>query len=74
MKQNSELCVEKEDTTPRYLFKDKKKANNLVIEVNSMKRMKFMGKKMKLGLNMCNVDDFIKINRCYKCSKFNHRE
>jgi hypothetical protein len=28
---------------------------------------------MKLGWNMCNVEDYIKINRCYKCSKFNHR-
>ena len=73
MKQNSELCVENEDITPRYLFKDKRKANNLVIEVNSTTRMKFLGTKMKLGWNMCNVDDYIKINRCYKCSKFNHR-
>ena len=24
MKQNSELCIEKEDITPRYLFKDKR--------------------------------------------------
>jgi len=73
MKQNSKLCIEKEDLTPRYLFKEKRKANNLVIEVNSMTRMKFLGKKIKLGWNMCNVDDYTKINRCYKCSKFNHR-
>jgi len=73
MTQNSELCIGKEDVTPRYLFKDKRKANNLVIEVNSRTRMKFLGKKMKLGWNVCNVDDYIKINRCYKCSKFNHR-
>jgi len=38
-----------------------------------MRRMKILGKKMKLGWNMCNDDDYIKINRCYKCSKFNHR-
>ena len=73
MKQNSKLCIEKEVITPRYLFKDKRKANNLVIEVNSTTRMKFLGKKTKLGWNMCNVDDYISINRCYKCSKFNHR-
>jgi len=73
MKQNSRLCIEKEDITPRYLFKDKRKANNLVIEVYSTTRMKFLGKKMKLGWNMCNVDDYIRINRCYKCRKFNHR-
>jgi len=29
----------------------KRKANNLVIEVNSMMRMKFLGKKMKLAWN-----------------------
>ena len=73
MKQNSELCVENEDKTPNYLFKDKRKAKNLVIEVNCTARMKLLGKKMKLGWNMCNVDDYIKINRRYNCSKFNHR-
>ena len=73
MMQNSEMGLGKEDITPRYLFKDRRKANNLVIEVNSMTRMKFLGKKMKLGWNMCNTEDYIKINRCYKCSKFNHR-
>jgi len=63
MKQNREFCIDKEDITPRSLFKDKRKANNLVIEVNSKTRLKFLGKKMKLGWNMCNVDDNIKINR-----------
>jgi len=69
MMQNSKMGLGKEDITPRYLFKDRRKANNLVIEVNSMMRMMFLGKKIKLGWNMCNVE----INRCYKCSKCNHR-
>ena len=72
MMQNSEMGLGKDFTT-RYLFKDGRKSNNLVIDVNSMTRMKFLGKKMKLGWNMCNVEDYIKINRCCKCSKFNHR-
>jgi hypothetical protein len=73
MKQNSELCIEKEDTAPRYLFKNKRKANNLVLKVNPAMRMKFLGKKIKLGWDMCNVDDYIKIKMCYKYGKFNHR-
>jgi hypothetical protein len=73
IKQNSELCIGNDDITPKYLFKDKRKANNLVIEVNSTTRMKFLRNKMKLGWYMCNVDDYIKINRCYNCSKYNHR-
>jgi len=28
---------------------------------------------MKLGWNMCNVCDYIRIIRCYKSIKFNHR-
>jgi hypothetical protein len=73
MKQNSEQSIEQDDITPRYIFQDKRKAKNLVVEVNSITRKKLLGKKMKLGWNMCNVDDYIRINRCYKCSKFNHR-
>ena len=72
-KKNSELCIEKEYITLRYLLNDKRKANNLVAEVNCTTRMKFLGKKMKLGRNVCNVYDYIKVNWCYKCSKFNHR-
>jgi hypothetical protein len=34
MMQNSEVGLGKEDITPRYLFKDRRKANNLVTEVN----------------------------------------
>jgi len=35
--------------------------------------MKFLGKNIKLGWNMCNVDDYSKIKMCYKYGKFNHR-
>jgi len=73
MKQNSEQSFGQEDITPRYIFKNKRKAKILVIEVTSTTRKKFLGRKMKLGWNMCNVDDCNRINRCYKCSKYNHR-
>jgi hypothetical protein len=72
MKQNGEQSITQEDIIPRFIFKDKRTAKNLVIEVNSTTRKKLLGRKMKLGWNMCNVDDYIRINRCYKCSKFNH--
>ena len=51
MRQNSELCVENEDITPKYLFKDKRKANNLVKEVNSTTRMKFLGVEYEFRLD-----------------------
>ena len=51
MKQNGEQRIGQEDIIPRYIFKDKRKAKNLVIEVNSTTRKKFLGIKMKLGWN-----------------------
>lgn len=30
-------------------------------------------KEIKMVWQICNVDDYLKVNRCYKCSKYNHR-
>jgi len=30
-------------------------------------------KKIKLGWQICKIDDYIVATRCYNCSKFNHR-
>lgn len=71
--QNSELNLQENDVTPRFIFKDRKGKTNLIMEVNSETRKKLEGRKLKVGWNMCGHDDYIKINRCYKCNKYNHR-
>ena len=30
-------------------------------------------RKIKMGWQLCYVNDYIKVNRCFKCSKFNHK-
>ena len=71
--QNTELGIENGDLVPKFIFKDRKKANNLVIEVNSTTRKKLVGKKLKIGWNMCRSEDYLRVYRCFKCNKYNHR-
>lgn len=71
--QNTELNIKEDDFQPKFVFKDRKGNINLVIEIKSVVRKTILGTKIKLGWNMCNLDDYIKISRCFKCSKYNHR-
>lgn len=71
--QNEELNNGKEIMKPIREFKDRKKNKVLIMEISSEQRNMILGKKIKLGWNMCNWEDYIMITRCYKCSKFNHR-
>ena len=32
-----------------------------------------MNTRMKIGWEICNVDDYIQVNRCFRCSRYNHR-
>ena len=71
--QNSELQLEERDITAKFFYITKKKARNLVIEVNSHTRKQILNARMKIGWAICNVDDYIHVNRCFKCSRYNHR-
>lgn len=71
--QNSELNLSKGDVTPKFVFEDRKKHKNLVIEVRSEIRKRLAGTKFKIGWHVCNTDDYLTVLRCYKCSKYNHR-
>lgn len=55
------------------MFENKKKIKHLVMEVSSDTRKIILNRKLKIGWNMCNSDDYIKVTRCFKCSKYNHR-
>ena len=73
IEQNSEINLQEGDFEPKFVFKDKRKDSNLVMEVNPETRKKLLGQKIKIGWHMCYNDDYIKINRCFKCNKYNHR-
>ena len=71
--QNSELQLEESNITAKFIYRTKKNTRNLVIEVNSHTRKKIMNTRTKIGWVICNIDDYIHVNRCFKCSRYNHR-
>ena len=73
MAQNPELNLSEGSITPKFTFKAKNNSHNLVAEVTPECWRVIAKKKLKIGWQVCNVDNYIKINRCFKCSKYNHR-
>jgi hypothetical protein len=71
--QNSELNQNEHEIQPKFAFEDKKKHKNLVLEVNAEMRKSMVGRKLKIGWQVCNCSDYLSVTRCYKCSKYNHR-
>ena len=70
--QNSELGLCESDIIAKFMFEDRRKNTNLVVEVKAEVRRKIINKKLKIGWNICNWDDYVRVTRCYNCSKFNH--
>ena len=71
--QNSGLDLNEQEIKPKFVFEDRKKHTNLVIEVNSETRKRLVDTKLKLGWHLCNSSDNLSVRRCYKCNKYNHR-
>jgi chaperonin GroEL (HSP60 family) len=70
--QNSELNLNENEIKQKFVFEDRKKHKNLVIEVNSETCKRLVDRKLKLGWHVCNSSDYLSVTRCYKCSKYNH--
>ena len=73
IEQNEGLNLLNCDVIPKFMFKEKRRKRHLVIEVTANTRRKLLGRKLKLGWSICTNADYIKLNRCFKCNKYNHR-
>jgi chaperonin GroEL (HSP60 family) len=73
--QNSELNLNESEINLKFVFEDRKKRKNLVIEVNSEIHKRLVDRKLKIDWHVCNSNDYLTVMRCYKCSKYtyNHR-
>ena len=71
--QNAELNLLEGSLRPRFIFKTRKIIRNLVMEVKPECWRTLVERKIKIGWQICNVEDYVKVNRCYRCSKYNHR-
>jgi len=70
--QSPDLNLKAGDINAKLSYETKKHIQNLVIEVIVQTRKLLLQKKVKLGWLICNIEDYIVANRCFKCSRFNH--
>jgi len=73
IRQNPELNLQKGSNVSKFIYVTKKTYRHAVIEVVADKRKNLLHKKIKLGWQICKIDDYRVATRCYNCSKFNHR-
>jgi hypothetical protein len=71
--QNPELNLNAGDMKPKFIFRGKRNTRNLVTEVGAQTRQKIFKTKLKIGWHICNVEDYVVVSRCFKCSRYNHR-
>ena len=71
--QNPDLNLERGDIAAKFSYITKKMNHNLVVEVDAATRKTLLHNKIKLGWQVCRIEDYLVASRCYKCSRFNHR-
>ena len=70
--QNPDMHLKKE-TKAKFSYETKKHSRNLVMEVGAQTRKLLLHAKVKLGWQICKIEDYLVADRCKKCSRFNHR-
>jgi len=60
--QNSELQLEEDAITATFIYRTKRNARNLVVEVNFHTRKQIMNTRMKIGWVICNVNDYTHVH------------
>jgi len=71
--QNTGLNLANGDINAKFSYVTKKHTRNLVVEVEAQVRKSLLQNKVKLGWIICKIEDYVSVNRCFKCSMFNHR-
>ena len=71
--QNPDLKLQEGNIQTKFAFKTKRNIRNTVIEVKPQTCRYLLQNKLKLEWMICNIDDYVWISRCFKCSWYNHR-
>ena len=67
--QNPELEIEMGEIEARFKFQTKRGQSNMVIEVGPETRKKLVHRKIKIGWLICDVDNYLVVKRCFRCSR-----
>jgi hypothetical protein len=63
--QNPDLNLKKADIKVKFSYKTKKQIRNLVMEVGAQTRKLLVQRKVKLGWQICKIEDYLAANRCF---------
>jgi len=61
------------DIEAKFSYETRKHTINLVMELSAQITKLLLHKQVKLGWQICKIEDYVVATRCYKCSRFNHR-
>jgi len=65
--------LEESDILAKFIYRTNRNTRNIVIEVRSHTGQQIMNTRKKIGWVICKFDDYIQVNKCFKCSRYNHR-
>ena len=71
--QNPDLNLRKGEIVTKISYVMKNMNRNLVVEVGADIRKILLHRKIKLGWQICRIEDYLVANRRFKCSRFNRR-
>lgn len=71
--QKPELNLKTGNINAKFSYETRKRTRILVTEVSAQTRKQLIQRKVKLGWLICSIEDYLVANRCFKCSRFNHR-
>ena len=71
--QNPDLNLRKGEIVTKISYVMKKMNRNLGAEVGADIRKILLHRKIKLGWQICRIEDYLVANRRFKCSRFNRR-
>jgi hypothetical protein len=73
MAHNPDISLNKGDIEAKFRYATQKQNRNLAMEVGAKSRTLLIQKQIKLGWQVCKIEDYLVASRCFKCSRFNHR-
>ena len=71
--QNTDVNLKQGDIKAKFSYETRKHNRNLIMEVSAQTTKLLIHKKVKLGWQICKIEDYVVATRCYKCSRFSHR-
>ena len=71
--QNPNFNIEKGDIAAKFSYVTEKMNRNLVVGVGADTMKTLLHRKIKLGWQICRIEDCLVATRCFECSRFNHR-